>query len=327
MKKFDSTPVLLLICALGLTLASGVAHAANLPTRLDQVTLHASERIDAWNSDIQGPIAAGQGVALRDFGIRDQSQLTSPSQREVGTSVMTGGDFVLLRGHVAMGGVTAMGDIDLKDCRIDGAIATRGKVDRKRCGYSRVTRGSSDQVKKPLERLELERIQFASQLDSLYRQTSPRMIGNRPTIRRAGTVTLADFDTLPRAISLDAGNQVGSVFVIRVNSNQAQSIENGTVFLERGARPENIVFYFPNTSDITLTRTGSRWDGKDIGLPGMLFAPNAHLKAASTLITGSVYVRSFSGISQHQPTVQVNAAPFAGSLVPEPPAGSIPSSR
>jgi choice-of-anchor A domain-containing protein len=327
MNKMTSLKAALHASAIGIPLFTGAAFAATHPVRLNQVTLHASERIDAWSSDIQGPIAAGEGIALRDFGIRNQADLTSRDQRGIQTSVMSGGKFKLLRGHVAMGGVSALGDIGLRDCRIDGTISTPASVERSRCGYPRVTQGNSDRTKTALESLEKTRNHFTAQLDAIYRQTEPRLIRNQPTIRRAGTVTLADFDTLPRAIALDAENQARSVFIVRVTSNQALSIEDGTVFLENGTRPENIVFYFPNTPNITLIRTGSRMDGKDIGFPGMLLAPDAHLKAGATLITGSVFVRTFSGLSLDQPTAQINSAPFTGRLIPEPPAGSIPSAR
>jgi len=288
------------LATLGL-ISSEVGHASSrgAPSHFSDFVLFSKESILGQRSDFQGPIGSLGAIRLEDFGLRTEPENRSIIQDPIQSAVYTNGSFDLIRGEIALGGVTAGGDLNLKNCRIDGLAQSKGSVRGSRsCPAGKGFKSRISSLTPSPEVFQRQMDEISTKIETASRARSPK-------------INWSSYTQLPQQLVLDAKGDPTQVFVIRVAGNSRQVIRDATVFLKNGARAENILYFFPTADEILLTRTGSRNEqGADLGLPGTLLAPSAKLFAFDTRILGAAYVRDFDGTCTEDPTVQINAAPF-----------------
>jgi choice-of-anchor A domain-containing protein len=273
-------------------------------------SLIARETIAAKSSDIQGPIAAGSDIALKDFALRDQKSLTSAQHRTMRTSIYSGGALQLLRAHIAEGGMAADGPVRIKNCRVDGSVQSAKSIQTSLCRTGAQKKSPPNSVTKKLQPVFAALEAFEQKIAEDYRQT--RRLKGRQADRKVGDVTLLEYDQLPQVLVLDGENRPETRIVVRVNQAGTVTLQDVTVILEGGIQPQQILYWFPQASRIILTQSGSRSPQGDLGIPGTLLALNAELIAHSALLTGAAYIKRFNGVATEKPSLQVNAAVLHG---------------
>jgi len=303
-RYFSST--LHLLTLLALSHFAMTAEAAQKKLNFRDFALIARESITARQSDIQGPIAAGGSIHLVDFAIRDQKALTDSKQDHRRTSILAGEEVQLTRAHIAKGGIQSDGPVALQRCRVDGALLSPStpKVSLSSLGgYRKTARGHTQQQ---LQALDSELRAFEQRLFDLFQKNPQRTRSQFQ--RQVGDITLMEFERLPGNLVLNGNFRSESRVVVRVNQPGAVEIKGTTIYLESGISPSQIVFWFPNASQILLTQSGSRSPQGDLGFPGTLLALRADLTAYSALLTGAAYIKRFNGISDTATSMQINAA-------------------
>jgi choice-of-anchor A domain-containing protein len=303
-RHFSFTPHHLTL--LVLSLFAMTAEAAQKKLNFRDFTLIARESITARQSDIQGPIAAGRNIHLVDFAIRDQKALTDPEQDHLRTSILAVEQVELARAHIAKGGIQSDGPVALQRCRVDGALLSPStpKVSlSSHGGYRKTARGNTQQQ---LQALDSELQAFEQSLFELFQKNPQRT--RRQIQRQVEDITLMEFERLPQALLLNGNFRAESRVIVRVNQTGSVDIKGVTLYLEGGINPSQIVFWFPNASQILLTQSGSRSPHGDLGFTGTLLALRADLTAYSALLTGAAYIKGFNGISDTATSMQINAA-------------------
>ncbi len=272
-----------------------------VPDHFSDFVLFARDSISGQKSDFQGPIGTLGSVELVDFGIRTESQHRDRDQDEILSAIYAGGDFSLVRGEVALGGVTSGGNIRLQSCQIDGRAQASGVVSGTRsCPARRGVRNRMGALNPAPQLFQAQIEDAAYKLERAFLIKSPAL-----------NVEWITHKSFPYSLVLDARGDSHRKFVVRITGQNALKISGVTVYLVNGARAENIVYFFPEATQIVLTRSGSRLEnGVDLGIPGTILAPKAELVSYSEKITGAAYVRKFNGVCGDEPTVQINAAPF-----------------
>ncbi|RZA05843.1 MAG: choice-of-anchor A family protein [Proteobacteria bacterium] len=104
-----------------------------------------------------------------------------------------------------------------------------------------------------------------------------------------------------------------TLLIVRIYGTNPSFLNKG-VFVRGGLRPEQVIFFFPEATNLALTQGGGAVDpltGLSWGIPGSVVAPYAVVEFASVLVTGQLFVGRLCNTSA-LPTGQVN---YGASLI------------
>ena len=96
-----------------------------------------------------------------------------------------------------------------------------------------------------------------------------------------------------------------------------------TIALEGSSQPSNIIWNFPEATEVVLIQSGVHQPQSDqatiIGIPGTFVAPHAEVKANNVLVTGAIFAKSFVGSADRDDcsgkvSGQVNPGCFRSSI-------------
>jgi choice-of-anchor A domain-containing protein len=223
------------------------------------------------DSDFQGLTGAGRDAQFSGFLIRQ-------SDPTVCQALIVGRNGGMFSGSIE-GSVEAGSSFRQRDASVDG----------------RVRQGLAlGDVNALADAAEFFREQSA-QLSSLRATKGPETIAEGLLLSDSHAISVfslsaADF-TSHSVVTIDGSpNQI---VIVNLHGSSV-SISGMDIELEGGIKPESVIFNFPETTDLTITASGSQ----EYGIPGTILAPAASTHFSNDRITGGLYVGNLEGDGQ-----------------------------
>ncbi len=242
----------------GLTFAFSIAQAS---TELLSYLVFAKQGIQSQSSDYQGATGAMGAVDLTKFEIVGHLESTNSIR--------------LVEGSVK------------GQSRAPRVTARRASVHR--ASFTQVTERKLSNADRGLDTISARLSAYPSTSQALRTTDGISIVASR-------SLEVVDIDeaTFASAASLHLEGDGRSLLLVRIRGAFV-NFQNKGVFVSRGLRPEQVVFYFPDALEMELSYSGGAKDpasGLSWGIPGSIVAPLARVHFAEILVTGKFYVGS-----------------------------------
>jgi choice-of-anchor A domain-containing protein len=295
---------------------------AAMPVSFADFNVYATNSIEYTRSDIQGIVGAGENIFFSSFGVMDDDRQMTGFKNPYPYSVFTR-EFGLVEGGIRRGGVYAEDRLAIQNAHVDGPLVSR-EIRVSQTRYHSTSRPSGNFPFDAINDSLLRYNQALSAISGREASTVSLMGANR----RLGPYKLFaahasdgklsnvfEVDALHGNIAIDANGDAREFFII-IDRSPFVTLEFMDFKLLGGAKPNQILFFFPNATAVSIKNSGtSSITGAEMGLgiPGSILAPLADIAFTNGLITGSLFVRSLYGSARGSYTEtsgQINQGQF-----------------
>ena len=249
-------------------LVGSLAHAEPSINLLD-LQVFAKGSIQASSSDYQGPTAAGSDIDLVDFSI--DGNLTSGRRISVLRGSVSG---VVSSPSKDLSQVSSAGSGPPPKVALDLAATKLERLSAKMAALPVTTRIGVSEDKRS---------------GTLWRLLTVVAKRNLEIVELPGD-QLRSYG--PGQVTIHLEGDERSRLLVRITGPTVR-IHDVAFAISGGLDPSNVTFFFPQATDLDISDSGGALsrEGRSIGVPGSVIAPNASLHFGSALITGQVFVR------------------------------------
>lgn len=319
--------------------ALGLTSLVFAQSKITDYSVFSKTNIEYVRSDFEGLVGAGGNIYVEDFafvsGRAHSGVLVGESfshlRGSIDGNVEAGKSFIL--GSAEMFGKIIAPEVVLDYSSVKGQIRanslgiTRGYSGNRTSYYSSVRRMSNGESEQRYSKLRDQFQQLSIQLDDISEKCrdleSQRVkpLNGRLILKGAPGMNVFSVKgtDLRDVWQIELNIPSHSTAIINV-SGESISLDKMNIKLN-GTDPHKVLWNFYEAESLNIRYSGSSeiYHGRGVGMPGTFMAPYAHVTFQESLITGSLLVKSLSGVEPQLSGGQVNDALFNGQLCTETP--------